>query len=84
MAVCLQAPSLTFSHISCLAMQPVKHPVVAGLVGGLLIGGLGVLLPPTMFWGEYEIQSLANHDQALPHIWPKGGVWGTTPFLSNR
>lgn len=33
-----------------------------------------------MFWGEFEIGTLAAPASALPHIWPKGGVWGLEPF----
>lgn len=46
----------------------------AGAVGGFLVSVIGVLLPPVMFWGEYEMNTLANFDNPLPHIWPKGGI----------
>lgn len=26
------------------------------------------------------MNTLANFDNPLPHIWPKGGVWGLQPF----
>ncbi|KAL3161825.1 hypothetical protein ABBQ38_008915 [Trebouxia sp. C0009 RCD-2024] len=60
----------------------VEHhtPVRSGALGGLVIGIVGVLLPPVMFWGEFEIGTLATPSSALPHIWPKGGVWGLEPF----
>jgi hypothetical protein len=45
----------------------------AGALGGLLIGCIGVLLPPVMFWGEWEIQTIAS-GAPLPHIWPKGAL----------
>ncbi len=48
-----------------------------GVLGGFLIGCLGVLLPPVMFWGEFEINTLANPTRRLPHIWPQVG---TTSF----
>lgn len=38
------------------------------------MGLIGVLLPPVMFWGEYEMNTLANFDNPLPHIWPKGAL----------
>ena len=47
----------------------------AGALGGLLIGCIGVLLPPVMFWGEWEIQTIAS-GAPLPHIWPKGMLLG--------
>ena len=34
--------------------------------------------------GEYEMNTLANFDNPLPHIWPKGGVWGLQPFLQGH
>lgn len=54
--------------------------MACGVIGGLLVGVIGVLLPPTMFWGEFEINTLADTSRPLPHIWPKGGVWGLAPF----
>ena len=53
------------------------------MFGGFVIGIIGVLLPPVMFWGEFEIGTLAAPSAALPHIWPKGGVWGLEPFQQN-
>ena len=58
--------------------------MACGLVGGLLVGLLGVVLPPTMFWGEYEINTLAAQDRPLPHIWPKGGIYGFKPFFQGH
>ena len=49
-----------------------------------MIGIIGVLLPPVMFWGEFEIGTLAAPSTALPHIWPKGGVWGLEPFRQDQ
>ncbi len=63
-------------------LQEHHTPVASGLVGGFLIGVIGVFLPPTMFWGEFEIRTLANPVKtALPHIWPKGGFYGTEAFM---
>ena len=45
-----------------------------GVLGGFLIGCIGVLLPPVMFWGEFEINTLANPSRRLPHIWPQVGA----------
>ena len=50
-------------------------PPLAGAVGGFLVGAIGVLLPPVMFWGEWEIQTIAD-GTTLPHIWPKGASQG--------
>ena len=59
-------------------------PIKCGVLGGFLIGVLGVLLPPVMFWGEFEINTLANPKRPLAHIWPQGGVWGTDVFLQGN
>lgn len=64
--------------------QEHKTPVLSGAVGGLLIGIIGMLLPPTMFWAEYEMKTLADNELPLWHIWPKGGVWGTEKFLDGN
>ena len=65
-----------------MVLQEHHTPVASGLVGGFLIGLIGIFLPPTMFWGEFEIRTLANPGKvALPHIWPKGGFYGLSPFL---
>ena len=59
-------------------------PIKSGLLGGLIVGVIGVLVPPTMFWGEYEIQTIADPSKGLPHIWPQGGVHGLEPFLGGH
>lgn len=128
---------------SCAPVRQLRFWHDAGAIGGFLIGIIGVLLPPTMFWGtiaigktlppgnvllpsihvhisrchhatasaksrpptcckftgstkhqhqwgvclptgEYEMNTLANFDNPLPHIWPKGGVWGLHPFLQGH
>ena len=61
-------------------LQEHDTPVRSGMFGGFVIGIIGVLLPPVMFWGEFEIGTLASPSTALPHIWPKGGIWGLEPF----
>ena len=66
-----------------MATLPQEHktPVACGTLGGLLVGALGVLLPPIMFWGEFEINTLADNNRPLPHVWPKGGaIGGLDPF----
>ena len=66
--------------------MPQEHhaPIKCGVLGGFLIGIIGILLPPTMFWGEFEINTLANPTRPLAHIWPQGGVWGTDVFLHGQ
>lgn len=75
-------------HLNLVLLKMGFHehhtPVRSGLLGGLLIGILGVLIPPTMFWGEFEIQTLADPSRRLPHIWPSGGIHGLEPFLGGH
>ena len=39
--------------------------MACGTLGGLLVGILGVLLPPTMFWGEFDINTIADSIPSL-------------------
>lgn len=61
-------------------LQEHKTPVKSGFVGGVLIGLIGIFLPPTMFWSEFEISNMANTAHPLTHVWPENGLWGTGPF----
>jgi hypothetical protein len=36
------------------------------------------------YWGEFEINTLANPTRPLAHIWPQGGIWGTDVFLHGK
>jgi len=49
-----------------------------------VIGLIAVLLPPTMFWSEFEINNMADEGHELTHIWPLGGIWGTDPFSGSH
>merc|ERR1719326_2660213 len=51
--------------------------ILKGFLGGCIIGGLGVLYPETLFWAEYESQTIISHgNTALPHVNPKVGALG--------
>ena len=78
-----QAATMRSPMIICLRQEH-HAPIKCGVLGGFLIGVLGVLLPPVMFWGEFEINTLANPKRPLAHIWPQGGVWGTDVFLQGN
>jgi H+/Cl- antiporter ClcA len=58
-------------------MEP-SHPVQRALLGATAIIILGLLIPQTMFWGEFEIGTIATMSPAssLPHIWPTTGLTG--------
>lgn len=57
-----------------------RRPILCGAVGGLLIGIIGVFLPTGMFWSEYELETVADVTNPLPHLWPKAGFWGLAPL----
>lgn len=61
-----------------------ERPIFAGLLGGLLFGIIGIFLPPTMFWGEFEMETIADDSVPLNHVWPKGGFWGLDAFMSGN
>jgi len=51
--------------------------ILKGFVGGVLIGGIGAMLPETLFWAEYEAQTIIDHGAtALPHVHPAVGMFG--------
>lgn len=51
--------------------------IVKGLIGGTIIGGIGMCLPETLFWAEYEAQSIIDHGATkLPHVNPSVGILG--------
>lgn len=54
-----------------------EDPVKLSLFGGAGIIMLAVLIPHTLFWGENEIQTIGSLGpaSALPHIWPKHGIF---------
>jgi len=55
-----------------------KRAVYRAWLGGSFVILMGVLVPQTMFWGEEEIQVVANMGPAknLPNVWPTAGYTG--------
>jgi len=55
-----------------------KDAVLRAWVGAAGVVGLGLLVPHTMFWGEYEFLTISTMQPAasLPHIWPTSGAIG--------
>ena len=51
--------------------EDTKSPILVASLGGLCISIIGILVPPTMFWSEFEIGSIAEPGKDLPHIWPQ-------------
>lgn len=48
------------------------------LVGACGVAAIGMLVPQTMFWGEWEVGTIATLSPAsdLPHVWPTTGLIG--------
>lgn len=56
-------------------------PILMCAVGGLFVGTIGVLVPPTMFWSEGEINTLAVPGTDLPHMLPQVKSWANKKAL---
>lgn len=56
-----------------------ERAIYRALFGAVIVVGLGMLIPHTMFWGESEIQTIATMAPAdtLENIWP---TYGATYF----
>merc|ERR1719454_1280768 len=51
--------------------------ILKGLLGGMIIGGCGVLFPETLFWAEFEAQTIISKGaNPLPHVNPNVGIFG--------
>jgi H+/Cl- antiporter ClcA len=59
-----------------------ERAIYRSLFGSIVIVGLGLLIPHTMFWGEFEFQTIATMSPAatLDRIWP---TYGATHFEMN-
>uniref|UniRef100_A0A7S4EUW2 Chloride channel protein n=2 Tax=Chrysotila carterae TaxID=13221 RepID=A0A7S4EUW2_CHRCT len=62
----------------------VKRHILKGLIGGTIIGGIGMLMPETLFWAELEVQTIIDGGETpLPHVWPDVGVLGVPMPVKN-
>lgn len=55
------------------------RPLPLALLGGAGICVIGLLVPHTLFWGEFELEIIAVAGETvenLPRLWPKGGATG--------
>jgi H+/Cl- antiporter ClcA len=54
-----------------------ENAVYRGLAGATVVCLMGMLIPQTMFWGEFEFQTIATMGPTseLPHIWPQKGMF---------
>lgn len=59
-------------------LLPNENAIQRALVGSVVIVGLGMAVPQTMFWGEFEFQTIATMSPAsdLVHVWPTTGLFG--------
>merc|ERR1739844_690225 len=59
-------------------LLPNDRAIPRALVGACMIVLLGMLVPQTMFWGEYEFQTIATMSPAkdLVHVRPTTGLLG--------
>lgn len=55
-----------------------ENAVQRALVGSVVIIALGMAIPQTLFWGEFEFQTIATMAPAknLVHVWPTSGLFG--------
>jgi len=72
----IKGTKLIRGHIMVPLKLGPKH-IVKGLIGGFIIGMIGVIYPETMFWAEYEAQTIITQGEVkLMHGWPTVGVLG--------
>ncbi len=56
-----------------------NSPIRRAMFGGLGICAIGLAVPQSLFWGEYELEKIAvatDSVRDLPHLWPPGGLTG--------
>ena len=56
-----------------------NSPIPRAILGGFGICAIGLAIPQSLFWGEYELEKIAvaaDSVRDLPHLWPKGGLTG--------
>lgn len=71
-----------FAHFHWFLAKKLKefnihpNPVKLSIFGGVGVVILGLLVPQTFFWGEFEMQTIGSLSPAseLPHIWPTTGL----------
>ena len=67
----------TFGNLGLLDDEN-AYAVPRVLLGAAGVVSIGMLVPQTMFWGEWEFPVLATLSPAseLPHVWPTKGLFG--------
>ena len=57
--------AIVLTIVGVAMLGPVKNVVVRCVIGGLALGGIGTLLPLTMFSGEHEIETILEQGTSL-------------------
>lgn len=75
-----------YAHVHWEVMRLFRHfnlldnsrAVYRAWVGAAVVSLLGALIPHTMFWSEFEFQTISTMSPAstLEHIWPTSGLLG--------
>lgn len=58
------------SKIGLGHFEDTHSPVVLCALGGLCISTIAIVVAPTIFWSEFEIDTIAQPGKELPYIWP--------------
>jgi H+/Cl- antiporter ClcA len=55
-----------------------KYAIQRALLGSVVIVGLGMAIPQTLFWGEFEFQTISSMEPAstLANTFPTSGLFG--------
>jgi H+/Cl- antiporter ClcA len=72
--------SHVMAHFKKWGLVDNKRAVLRALAGSTIVLLIGIFIPRTLFWGESEFQTLATgaDASALPHVFPKVGLFGMT------
>ena len=54
----------------------IDKPIHRAIIGSIAISTIGMIIPHTMFWGEFEFEQIANASPAtsLAHVFPTKGL----------
>lgn len=55
-----------------------EKAIERALLGAVVILSIGMIMPATLFWGEFEFQTISSlsSSSTLPHVWPTSGLLG--------
>lgn len=72
----VQGHKLVTAGFRNLSLLPNANAVPRALAGSLVVVTVGCLVPHTLFWGEFEFQTIATlaPSETLLHVWPTSGL----------